>query len=114
MGHKKSPSSGRYKRKQKPINQKKGLAMNQLKTSATDERNLNNVIKIDSRQIQSHLGEMVRGTVEETLNGLLDAEADQLCNAQRYERTAARSDNPFLEKAMLFDGYPIDPDISNG
>jgi len=67
--------------------------MNQLKTSATDERNLNNVIKIDSRQIQSHLGEMVRGTVEETLNGLLDAEADQLCNAQRYERTAARSDS---------------------
>jgi hypothetical protein len=26
--------------------------------------------------------------VEETLNALLDAEADRLCNAQRYERTA--------------------------
>ena len=35
---------------------------------------------------------MVRGTVEETLNALLDAEADRLCNAQRYERTAARRD----------------------
>ncbi|MHC4290330.1 MAG: hypothetical protein ACYSSK_09825 [Planctomycetota bacterium] len=31
---------------------------------------------------------MVRSTVEETLNGLLDAEADQLCNTKRYERTA--------------------------
>ena len=33
---------------------------------------------------------MVRGTVEETLNALLDAEADRLCNAQRYERSEAR------------------------
>jgi len=32
-------------------------------------------------------------TVEETLNGLLDAEADRLCNAQRYERTEARRDS---------------------
>jgi putative transposase len=30
--------------------------------------------------------------VEETLNALLDAEADRLCNAQRYERSAARRD----------------------
>jgi transposase-like protein len=30
--------------------------------------------------------------MEETLNALLDAEADRLCNAQRYERTEARGD----------------------
>src|SRR5262249_4095881 len=36
---------------------------------------------------------VVRGTVEETLNALLDAEADRLCNAQRYERSASRRDN---------------------
>lgn len=35
---------------------------------------------------------MVRGTVEETLNKMLDAEADRLCNAERYERTQSRSD----------------------
>jgi len=35
---------------------------------------------------------VVRGTVEETLNALLDAEADRLCNAQRYESSAARRD----------------------
>lgn len=29
---------------------------------------------------------MVRGTVEETLKALLDAEADLLCGAGRYER----------------------------
>jgi transposase-like protein len=38
------------------------------------------------------LDRVVRGSVEETLNALLDAEADRLCNAQRYERSAARRD----------------------
>jgi transposase-like protein len=50
------------------------------------------VIKIDEARIKDHLGEMVRGTVEEALNALLDAEADQLCGAGRYERSDARRD----------------------
>ena len=58
----------------------------------TVAKNMKNVIQIDESQIQKHLGELVRGTVEETLNKLLDAEADQLCNAARYERTDARKD----------------------
>ena len=53
---------------------------------------LGNVIEIDQSRIQEHLGELVRGSVEETLNALLEAEADQLCNATRYERTDARRD----------------------
>jgi transposase-like protein len=53
---------------------------------------LNKVIEIDEAKIQEHLGEVVRGTVEETLNGLLDAEADRLCNAGRYERKENRRD----------------------
>lgn len=51
-----------------------------------------NVIRIDDERIKGHLDRVVRGTVEETLNALLDAEADRLCNAQRYERTEARRD----------------------
>jgi hypothetical protein len=35
---------------------------------------------------------MVRGSVEETLNGLLEAEPDQLSRAKRYERSADRVD----------------------
>jgi transposase-like protein len=54
--------------------------------------NLNNVIRIDDERIKGHLDRVVRGTVEETLNALLDAEADRLCNAERYERTEARRD----------------------
>jgi hypothetical protein len=51
------------------------------------------VIQIDEGKIQEHLGE-VRGTVEETLNAMLDAEADRLCRAERYERTEARTSPP--------------------
>lgn len=50
------------------------------------------MIRIDDERIKGHLDRVVRGTVEETLNALLDAEADRLCNAQRYERTEARRD----------------------
>ncbi len=57
-----------------------------------DTRTLNKVVQIDDRRIQDHLGELVRGTVEETLNTMLDAEADTLCGAQRYERSPDRVD----------------------
>jgi putative transposase len=53
---------------------------------------LGQVITIDDDRIRSHLDRVVRGSVEETLNALLDAEADRLCNAQRYERSEARRD----------------------
>jgi hypothetical protein len=53
---------------------------------------LNNFVTIDDERIKSHLDRVVRGSVEETLNALLDAEADRLCNAQRYERSEARRD----------------------
>jgi putative transposase len=53
---------------------------------------IGNVIRVDEERIQDHLGKIVRGTVEDTLNALLDAEADRLCNASRYERTEARQD----------------------
>jgi putative transposase len=50
------------------------------------------VIQIDEGKIQEHLGEVVRSAVEATLNAMLDAEADRLCRAERYERSEARKD----------------------
>jgi hypothetical protein len=41
------------------------------------------IIQIDEDRVKDHLGEIVKGTVQETLNAMLDAEADHLCNAQR-------------------------------
>ena len=67
--------------------------MSDTKTSVELEKNLNGVIKIDALQIHSHLDSMVRSTVEETLNKLLDEEADRLCNAGRYEHNESRTDS---------------------
>lgn len=53
---------------------------------------LGKVIRIDESEIRGDLDEMVRGTVEETLNALLEAEADELCGASRYQRSADRID----------------------
>lgn len=50
------------------------------------------IIQIDEQEVKDHLGEIVRGTVQETLNALLDEEADRLCNAKKYERTEGRKD----------------------
>jgi putative transposase len=55
-------------------------------------RSLNQVVQIDESRIQQHLDEVVRSTVEGTLNSLLDAEADRLCGAGRYEHSAERQD----------------------
>lgn len=44
---------------------------------------MSKVIRIDESEIRGYLDKMVHGTVEETLNSLLDAEADAMCKAQR-------------------------------
>jgi transposase-like protein len=53
---------------------------------------LGGVVRIDDGRIQAHLDEVVRSTVEEALNALLDAEADHLFGARKYERTEGRKD----------------------
>lgn len=55
-------------------------------------KKLGKVVNIDDAKITDHLGELVRGTVEETLNAMLDAETDTLCGAQRYKRSPDRVD----------------------
>jgi len=61
-----------------------------VRKNFTQERE--KVIQINEEAIKDHLGKLVRSTVEETLNGLLDAEADRLCNAEKYQRNSARKD----------------------
>ena len=51
-----------------------------------------NIIRLDEAQLREHLDQKITESVEETLNGLLDAEADRLCGAGRYERSADRVD----------------------
>lgn len=46
---------------------------------------------MNEHELQSHVSEVVRQSVEETLNGLLDVEAGALCQARRYERNVERA-----------------------
>ena len=54
--------------------------VNYVREDCTTERGSN----------QGQLKELVRGSVEETLNGLLEAEAEKLTQAGRYERSEQR------------------------
>lgn len=65
--------------------------MDNLAGSASDE-NFKGVIRIEEEKIRSHVDQVVRETVEQTLNGLLQAEADDLCGAKRYARSPERLD----------------------
>ena len=47
---------------------------------------------MDAAKVRAHVDEVVRSSVEQTLNALLDAEADRLCNAGRYEHSPDRQD----------------------
>ena len=55
-------------------------------------KKLRGTIQVDEGQLQGHVDEVVRTSVEETLNTMLEAEADQLCRAQRYELSPDRAD----------------------
>ena len=50
----------------------------------------NKIVQLNEEIIKTELKELVRSSVEETLNGLLDQEANDLINAAKYERTEAR------------------------
>ena len=48
------------------------------------------IVTFNEEALKSDLRELVRRTVEDTLNGLLEEEAGDLVGAERYERTADR------------------------
>ena len=48
------------------------------------------IVQLNEEVIKGQLKELVRESVEETLNGLLDAEAEKLTQAARYERNDQR------------------------
>ena len=48
------------------------------------------IVQLNEEVIKGKLKELVRGSVEETLNELLEQEASMLTQAARYERNEAR------------------------
>ena len=48
------------------------------------------ILQVDRSMLETTLDRMVRKSVEETLNAMLDAEADEITGAARYERSGER------------------------
>ena len=48
------------------------------------------IVTLNEESLRGDLRELVRQTVEDTPDGLLEEEADDLVGAERYERTAGR------------------------
>ena len=51
------------------------------------------IVQLNEEVIKGQLKDLVRGSVEETLNELLEAEAEKLTQAARYERMQTCSGN---------------------
>lgn len=49
-----------------------------------------NIIQLNQDLIHNELKDLVKNSIEETLNAMLDAEADKLVNAKRYARDEQR------------------------
>ena len=60
---------------------------------STERReDMKGILTLDAGKVETHLDGKVRQAVEQVLNDLLDAEADDLCGAKRYERSPDRQD----------------------
>lgn len=83
------------------------------------------IITLNEQTLNNQLGELVRVSVEEMLNKMLDAETDQLTNAGKYERTEGRKDTradhyqrklttkagEVTLKVLNFDIFPLNPSL---
>ena len=61
-------------------------------TEASDCEKVAGFVKVNEGEVRGYLDKVVRDSVEDTLNTFLDAEADELCKAKRYERNSERAD----------------------
>lgn len=61
-------------------------------TTASKEKanHVRKVLQLNEEVIKGEIRELLRGSVEETLNELLKKEAEQLTQAARYERNESR------------------------
>ena len=55
------------------------------KVAQETEKSIINAIKNNEKEVGDHLNRLVRQSVKNTINSLMDAEADAICNAGRYQ-----------------------------
>ena len=73
-----------------------------------------NIGQFNEEMIRGQITELVRGSVEETLNELLEAEAEKLTQAVRYERGKARQGYRSGYAARTAHRFVKSPESRNG
>ena len=68
------------------------------------------IVQLNEEVIKGQIKEWVRGSVEETLNELLEQEAEKLTQAARYERNKARQG---YRRATMTGILPLLPETSH-
>ena len=63
------------------------------------------IVQLNEEVIKGQIKELVRGSVEETLNELLEKEAESLTQAARYERSEARQGFRLFLKQLIEDFF---------
>lgn len=51
-------------------------------TEQSEGDTLTEIVRVDTGPLQGHIAAVVHSSVEETLNGLLEAEAETICHAR--------------------------------
>ena len=77
------------------------------KVAQETEKSTVNAIKINEKEVGDYLNRLVRQSLEDTINSLLDAEADAICNAGRYQHSPDRLDTragSYKRKLMTMSG----------
>ena len=74
----------------------------------------NNIIKIDEEGLKNDLKGVIRKTIEETLNTMLDEEAAELCHAEKHERTEGRQNyrSGHYQRKLLTSAGEVEPPSS--
>ena len=57
-----------------------------------NEKSISGAIKVNEKAVMEHLDALIRKSVEDTLNTLLNEEADAICNVSRYQQSPDRQD----------------------
>ncbi|NJM55376.1 MAG: IS256 family transposase [Verrucomicrobiae bacterium] len=68
------------------------MTKNEIESLESGVPDSGKIIRLDEEQLRGHLDRKITESVEAMLNQLLDAEADALCGAKRYERSPDRLD----------------------
>lgn len=72
------------------------------------------IIQLNEDLIKHDLKDLVRNSVEETLNALLDKEADELVNAEKYERSSNRQRyrSGYYKRKLHTTAREVEPEVS--